>query len=683
MAVNVDVILRLIDKLTAPAKQAKAAVDGIKKATGQAAQTARQGAQAAARAATATRALTRVQFAFGRAIMTTRQRLQSYLPQFEAAGARIGEGLRRVALGMRDTVATSAMMVRRSAAIGLHAARRAVLASGLSAAGIVALTKSYAKGVATQAKFAKQTNISIRTLHELGMVAEAQDIPVATFERSIEELQKRIGQLKMGKGPLAKLYQQINPRLYRTLRRERDPEQTLEMILRDIARVKDVNRRALLARTAFGESGDEMVRMAMLTPEQRRAEREAARRRRPAPTDDEVTHALALDRAFRNLTEAVGGLRDRIGAFLAPVLTPLIRQLEEWLIVNRDLIATGASEFVAELGRQIKEIDFKGIVADVRDTVRRINDLVTSTIGWRAAIIGVLSLPLLPAISGLAIGLGMIVIGLTNILYLFKAALVAGLATFGPSILAAVKVVHGAILATVGKIGAGILALVGGWPVLIAVAIGTGLILAIRNWSSIKEWLGGLFDALPEGVQAALKAAGEAFSASALGKLTINVVTWIADLVDGIFQAIDGNADKLKDVLLRPWNALKSLIEGLIASVRSLFSFEPPGWFKWLRDKVSLGAPGEAPGSSPGQPAPTGSLDQPQMLGDVVNEIDNSRQVENKVNVTNHVTVNATTAATPQSIAATVAGSVTRGTRRAIAGLHDGGFAGSTFQGAP
>lgn len=51
--------------------------------------------------------------------------------------------------------------------------------------------------------------------------------------------------------------------------------------------------------------------------------------------------------------------------------------------------------------------------------------------------------------------------------------------------------------------------------------------------------------------------------------------------------------------------------------------------------------------------------------------------------VNNSITVHATTNASPASTGEVVARSVERGTRPAHAGLHDGGLAGSAYQGAP
>jgi len=667
-----------IAEIVEPARAASAAVNGIRDST-------KQVVDPVKKAASATRVLTRGQFALGRAIVLSRRSLLANLPGFDAAGTHIGRGLRLVGTGLHDTVRRSVRVTRMATIAGFELGRGAATLAGLTAGGVLASLKYYAKSTAAQIKFGKQTGFSVQMLRELSAVAESQGIPLASFENSIEGVQKRLGELKRGKGALANLYRQINPRLYRQLRGERDPEKALEAILNDIARVKDPSKRQLLAQTAFGQGGGDMVRLAMMKPEERRAEREASRRRRGALSPEDLEQADALDNTFGHVTESIMGLRDAIGSALAPVLTPILAQFSEWLILNRQLIAGDLKNFVFDLKNRFDQIDFKGLVNDIRSMVRSIDAAVRSTIGWKATILTMLAIPFAPGLLAITSGLFRLAKGLKGLGGLFIKA-------FRPMILPSLAMVGRGILAVVLRIGAGILALVAGWPVMLAAAIGTGIVMAFRNWGSIKEWLAGLFAQLPAGLQDALTAAMNAFAGSSLGRLLTNVggpiLQWVSDLIDGMIAAVQGNVGQLQEVLLRPFKALWEFVSGLAGRIKEAISaalqFKLPSFnFPWSSGTLSPGSSGGNPGQAPAAPGLTDGLAPPQMLRDVVQQIDNRRETKNDVKVDNHIQVNVATDASPGSIGSAIAGAVSSATRRALGGLHDGGVAGSAYQGAP
>ncbi|QPC44529.1 phage tail tape measure protein [Kaustia mangrovi] len=78
-----------------------------------------------------------------------------------------------------------------------------------------------------------------------------------------------------------------------------------------------------------------------------------------------------------------------------------------------------------------------------------------------------------------------------------------------------------------------------------------------------------------------------------------------------------------------------------------------------------------------------GEAPKRKMLEDVAQEVDQSRTVNQDVAISNNITVNARTDASPQAIGNAVARGAEDGTRRASGALHDGGAFGPAYQGAP
>ncbi|CAA0129021.1 Uncharacterised protein [Starkeya nomas] len=587
-----------------------------------------------------------------------------------------------MALGIADAARTTVSLGRAAYWVG----QRVVAATGISIAGVIALGRSYATTLDAQGKFAKQTGFSVQTLRELGFVAKRQDIPLETLNNGLETFQKRLGELKMRRGGLNKLLGRVDPKLRGKLRAEKDPSKAFDLVVDSMSRVKDPSKRMVLAQAAFGDAGAEMVRIALLGAEALAKMREEAQRLNGVLGENALGEAERFNDAIDNIGDTLLGLRDSIAATVLPIITPILEAVQELILANRDTIATGIADAIVAISEAVKGFDWAKFADNVRAVAAAVTWAAGAVGGFENLLIGLVAVPFIPAIVSIVAGLFGIS---TAIVRIGKAvATVFGKGGLGRAIAGAAAEAEpglgrigsasrraGADLGGLGRRASGMRRLfaLGG-----LFSIGSMILddltktreqrlQAMREnwqwWSELEQTLqntsaGQYWQSMVDEVQR-----WKADIAANLSSLASDMVavgrSWATSLGEG-FRSV--------------FNDLISWISGAVANIKGMMpSFSLPGW---------LGG-GEAPAATPG--GETGAVPQaaPKTMGDVVNNVDQSRQTQQSVSVTNNVTVHATTNASPAAIGAAAAGAAERGTRRAMGGLHDGGEAGSTYQGAP
>ena len=93
--------------------------------------------------------------------------------------------------------------------------------------------------------------------------------------------------------------------------------------------------------------------------------------------------------SMKGLKASVQGLRDSIGTELAPVLQPVIKEMDDWVISNRAWVSTAITSDVKILGSTLKAVDWHQIGEDARWAADGIDYVVEKTTGWQHLLEGV------------------------------------------------------------------------------------------------------------------------------------------------------------------------------------------------------------------------------------------------------------------------------------------------------
>lgn len=730
----ISIVLKLVDQLSAPSKKAREALKGVADSTKDVAKTAEAAttattavtnatkgatdaaktatsvaktatkaaektvavtkqataattatAAATTRAATAARGLTARQFALGRAIITTRRRFIDAIPHFERAGVTMGRSLASVAGGIGMMARTSLSMGRTAFWLG----QRVVAATGLSAAGIVAMGRAYANTLDTQGKFAQQTGFSVQALRELGFVAERQEIPLETLNTGLETFQKRLGDLKLRRGSLDKLLGRVDPKLRNQLKREKDPAKSFDLIVDAMSRVKDPARRMTLATAAFGGAGDDMVRIAMLGAKGLAEMREQARQLRGELGENALADAERFNDSIDNLVDTMLGLRDAIAGKVLPVITPIIESLQEWAIANRETVASGFTDALRAVVSAAQGFDWAKFADNIRAVASAVQMAADAVGGFENLLVGLAAVPFIPALVAIGAGLIGVGVGLLRVI-----GLVLGpFRSFGP----VVAGVAAQAVPALGRIagaarGAGVALLglgrrAGGMRRLFMLGglLGLGSMILEDLQRTREERLqairenGQWWADLTESMQNTTAGRWWQGAVETVQQWKVDILAGLSSMAADLVAVGKSWMAGLREGFMAGWNDFVGWLKGAVANVRSMIpSISLPSWLGGSGDAPAEG--GATPGDGSEAPAPPQA---PTSMSDVVNNVDQSRRTQQNVTVSNSVVVNATTNASPAAIGSSVAAAAESGTRRAMGGLHDGGAAGSTYQGAP
>ena len=107
-----------------------------------------------------------------------------------------------------------------------------------------------------------------------------------------------------------------------------------------------------------------------------------------------VAAANRMRVAQTDLTLAVSGFTNSVAEQLAPVISPFLDQMAEWIAQNREWIATGIGEKVSEFVGYLKQLDFKAMLADLEAFAGRADRLAQAFGGWKRVLEGVVAIEL-------------------------------------------------------------------------------------------------------------------------------------------------------------------------------------------------------------------------------------------------------------------------------------------------
>lgn len=199
-------------------------------------------------------------------------------------------------------------------------------------------------------KMSKRTGISVEKLSELSFVAEKSGLSVEDLETSIKRMQRSIVDAGELGGNLANVFAGLGLNLAEL--RALSPDQQFEAIAKQLAQVSDPTLRAADAMKIFGRSGTGILplldNMAKATAR--------ARELGAVMSKEDVSAAVVLMNAYRDLKAALSGIENAIGTAVAPALTGLINVISQniaavsmWIRKNQNLVvmalATGAAIF--------------------------------------------------------------------------------------------------------------------------------------------------------------------------------------------------------------------------------------------------------------------------------------------------------------------------------------------------
>lgn len=344
--------------------------------------------------------------------------------------------------------------------IGKFAAPLVALGGAASLAGISAMVKNTAEYGDQIANMVERVGWGSKAFQEYAHAARFSDMTTEEFASNIEKMTRNMGALRAGTGSLLTGIEKISPTLSTQLKATKTNEEAFELMIKAIQKVEDPLKKTYLANLAFGKSGMKMVQLANHGADGLEKLKKQAHEMGVVLGEDALSNSALFNDSLEENKEVLRGLSSTISSKLLPVIIPMIKGLNNWIMANKDLIATRVDAFVKKFAEWISTIDFKAVgnsLVNIIGVIGTFIDIITSSKWVLVGFIALMNIQLVGAIWNIGSGL----IKLMPIFMSFSAALLACPIT---------------------------------WIVAGIAAIAGAAYLIYKNWEPIKSFFAGLWD---------------------------------------------------------------------------------------------------------------------------------------------------------------------------------------------
>lgn len=203
------------------------------------------------------------------------------------------------------------------------------------------------------------------------------------------------------------------------------------------------SQKAYIATQLFGRGGQSLIQMLEGGAEGLNELTSEAERMGIVVDQDGVDSAKAFGDNLDRLKFSLLGVSLSIGQHIIPIIEPMINAFREWIITNREMIATAIVDYCREFAETLKQIDFKALVTTMIDFVKQCNSIFKALGGLKTVAIVVSAIfasKLLTSIFGIVSAVG----ALTKAVWGLGVAL---LSTPVGWIIAVIAVIIGALVA--------------------------------------------------------------------------------------------------------------------------------------------------------------------------------------------------------------------------------------------
>lgn len=258
---------------------------------------------------------------------------------------------------------------------------------GLIAGAAVALTTgAMAKAVTDFAekgdeisRTARIIGMSAESLQELRYAANMADISSEDLSTALKRMNFNLGELKRGSGTLYTQLKHTNPQLAIQLRSAKDSDEAFGLLVDAIGRETDVTRRAALAQSAFGKTGQAIIPMAEGGSAALAKLREEARKAGVVMSGDAAEAGAKLSDNLKRLKAQGTALANVVLGRLIAKVGPLIERFLAWATVNKDIIAQKVDRAFDRIGAAIEFIAPFARVA--LDLMKRLSPAIPYVVG--------------------------------------------------------------------------------------------------------------------------------------------------------------------------------------------------------------------------------------------------------------------------------------------------------------
>ncbi len=364
------------------------------------------------------------------------------------------------------------------------------LSVGAAGTGIFLLAKHTSEEIDMLSKTSRRLGFTIEGFQELQHAAKLSGINTEEFTKSVSEMNKRLGEAKIGQGALQSVLSKAAPNFLKQLKLAKNNEQAFDLLSTAIFSIKDPTQKAALATAAFGKAGSRLVTLFNEGPAGI-AKLRAEAAKLGLVNEDTAKSAEEFNDNLDRLGHAFNSLKISAIGPLFPVLNELAEKFISFAVESRPAIVAFSKEFARDLPKNLRRL--KDEFVALKERMKPVIDfgsmlvekfgLLNVALGAFAIFIGA---PLIAPLAGLATAFISLGVALAPII-------IAGGMT---------SVVIGGIVLAVGALAAGTYLLIKNWSKVedfFKNMWGNVLDQFDRAVAQIKRSMNALIDSMPEG----------------------------------------------------------------------------------------------------------------------------------------------------------------------------------------
>lgn len=255
---------------------------------------------------------------------------------------------------------------------------------GASLLGVKNAVMQYTQMGATLDDTSKRLGLTGTQLQELNYLALQSDVSVDGLQNSMSKLNLNIGMAASGKNKeLAGLFKKlrIDPKSIK------NAADILPRLADAFQRNESPMARARMGMAFFGKTYQEMLPMLVDGSAGIIENFERFKKIGFPLSEKDLKIAAAFDDQLNDLRLSGQGLSAVIGRELVPVLKPVVESIIEWVVANREWLATGIQNAVKDIVKSLKGVDWRGLIVGVKDCLWSIASFVKSIGGLKTALI--------------------------------------------------------------------------------------------------------------------------------------------------------------------------------------------------------------------------------------------------------------------------------------------------------
>lgn len=242
-----------------------------------------------------------------------------------------------------------------------------MLAANLSAQAIISFARRATNalqnltfGLIKQAdelgKFAKQVGIGVKTLQELQYAGERAGLGAGVMDKVLQNLNKNIGELRMGTGTLTSYMRVMNKYgLAMQIKNSKSLEEQFFTIIDTMKKMTNQSDRTALAMAAFGKSGMEVVKIVDSGSEGIKQLMKRFEQLGGGISEDGVKAAAEFMAVWQDLNMLAKGFAFSIIGRYIPAIRDAGKEFFSFLQTNREFIASGIHKSIETATTLFKE----------------------------------------------------------------------------------------------------------------------------------------------------------------------------------------------------------------------------------------------------------------------------------------------------------------------------------------